>query len=167
MDGRYSLGRRAGHVDLRRIYIGFCGKIIPLLEISSWKDNGRYNYICYSVEDIPDEFSIIKSRGDVKRFLRGDRTFPDYFVQYKCPVWKFQFREWRDGKHCDILTINPELKPLEFYRRYDCYQCYQEISMYVGGVLGNANPSIPHIDDKTMAEAKGFDKYSFRKDKQS
>jgi hypothetical protein len=29
------------------------------------------------------------------------------------------------------------------------------------------NKPIPKIDDKTMAEIKGFDKFSFRKDKAS
>lgn len=98
------------------------------------------------------------------------------FDQYKAPII---IGDQRGGFHRDPqIIINGNLKKYEFFRcpyfmkneddslRYfDTYTTYQELSMYVGGVLGSAMKHIPVPDDKTMAEIKGFDhKYSFRKE---
>lgn len=62
------------------------------------------------------------------------------------------------------IVFNCNLDQFEFYKVFNPYQAYQEISMFLGGLAVPLN-NIPHIDDKIMAEAKGFDKFSFRKDK--
>jgi hypothetical protein len=63
-----------------------------------------------------------------------------------------------------IKIINGCLKDVQFFKVFDTYRCFQEIRMYIGGVLGNANPKIPDISNTDMLEAKGFDKKtSFRK----
>lgn len=56
------------------------------------------------------------------------------------------------------------LKDYEFFRLKDPYTDFQEIQMYLGSVLSNNQEKIPKIDDKTLAQAKGFDKWSFRKE---
>lgn len=56
------------------------------------------------------------------------------------------------------------LKNFEFYRCMDPFRCYQEISMYVGGVLPKpGNPMVQITDQKMKAKKHGFDKWSFRK----
>lgn len=60
---------------------------------------------------------------------------------------------------------NPNLSQLNFARVYDTYSCYQELLMFLANQARPEKP-IPKIDDKTMAEAKGFDRFSFRKSKQ-
>jgi len=61
----------------------------------------------------------------------------------------------------DIITLDD----LEFYRVVDPYTAFQEIQMYLSGVLGFNNPVIPEMDDETMRDIKGFDKVSFKKEK--
>jgi len=63
-----------------------------------------------------------------------------------------------------VLTLNGELKKFEFFRVLDPFQTFQELYMYLGGLAVPDKP-LPKLDDKTMAEIKGFNKYSFRKDK--
>ena len=46
----------------------------------------------------------------------------------------------------------------------DPYTAYQELSMYLGN-MAFPNKPIPTISDEVMAEIKGFNKFSFRKDK--
>ena len=68
--------------------------------------------------------------------------------------------------HPSTITFNAELKGLNFYRIFPTALAFQEISMYLGGVLGQGNPVIPEISNNDMIEAKGFDlKTSFRKEK--
>jgi hypothetical protein len=64
------------------------------------------------------------------------------------------------------MAWNACLKDLEFFRIVDPYTAFQEIAMFLGGLAVPLKP-IPHVDDKTMVEAKGFDKkWSFRKEPQ-
>jgi len=71
------------------------------------------------------------------------------------------------------LTMNACLKDVKFYRMFDTYQAYQELAMYLGGILGVRNQKKakyqgqmiqPEIDDKTMRDAKGFNNRSFKKE---
>jgi hypothetical protein len=61
--------------------------------------------------------------------------------------------------------INPMLKDYEFYRVFDTYQTFQEISMFLGGVLGTNEDGGNVVDDKHRFSQRGFDKWSFRKEK--
>lgn len=55
------------------------------------------------------------------------------------------------------------LNDLNFYTKFDVNQTFQEIEMYLSGVLGMSNPDVPVPDDVTMRDIKGFDKFSFKK----
>lgn len=67
-----------------------------------------------------------------------------------------------------VWNVNPDtLKDIEFYRIVDPYTAFQEISMWVGGVLPrNPNPMVEITDDKVKISKHGFDKFSFRKAKE-
>jgi len=88
-----------------------------------------------------------------------------YFAEYRCPIFVAQRANF-EYKTEARLTINSSLKDVEWVRRFDPSMAYQEISMFLGNMASPEKP-IPKIDDETMAEAKGFDKYSFRKDPSS
>ncbi len=71
---------------------------------------------------------------------------------------------WRTkhGKHFALL--NGKLSNYNFQKTIDPWTCFQDIAVWLGAQASPEKP-IPTIDDKTMSEAKGFNKYSFRKDK--
>ena len=60
--------------------------------------------------------------------------------------------------------INPKLQDEEFYRVFDPFMAYQELSMYISGVLGVGERPTVDISDIDMAAKKGFDNKSFRTD---
>ena len=63
-----------------------------------------------------------------------------------------------------ILIKNPILKDFNFHRIIKPYIAFQEIEMYLGGILANTKtPPMPVGSDKVIAESKGYDKWSFRK----
>jgi len=75
-------------------------------------------------------------------------------------------RNTRDHKNDEILTVNPALGKMEFYRVLSAPQALQEIEMFVSGVFGGQVPPIVEVSDKIRLEKHGFDsKTSFRKDK--
>lgn len=56
------------------------------------------------------------------------------------------------------------LKDLEFFKAVDAYTMFQQLSMWIGGVLPRSpNPMVEITDDKVKAHKHGFDKWSFRK----
>ena len=83
-------------------------------------------------------------------------------------TWYDNFRnygpnsEWR----CNSTEQGYALKDIEFARAVDPFTLFQEISMFVGGVLPrNTNPMVEIVDQVVKAEKHGFDKWSFRKHK--
>ena len=65
-----------------------------------------------------------------------------------------------EGNH---FTINLPLKEVDFYRKFDAWQAYQELSMYIGGVLAPESKPMIKTDDKYKVIGHGFDEMSFRK----
>jgi len=80
----------------------------------------------------------------------------DLFFKYKTPIFSF----------VEKLKLNPNLKALQFYKVFDSYRAFQEIHMFLSGVLGNTEKDTIKISDMDRLVAKGFDKKtSFRKRK--
>jgi hypothetical protein len=166
--------------------IGFCGKIYPLIKLSLLRVYPEVTSFCYNIQEVDgfvDEHcknserdAYYRTRGIGKwwrRKSKGSRNFyeaffetcekkqddfENLFINNRSPVFVGQQRY----RHYEI-TFNDCLKPFEFYRVFDVYTAFQEISMYYGGVIGGVRECVPDVDDKTLAEAKGFDKWSFRK----
>lgn len=88
-----------------------------------------------------------------------------WFEGNRCPVIVYAHPEGKRYNQGPFKVIlNGCLKDLEFYRLFDSYQAFQEISMWLGNQAEPRKP-LPKLDDLTMLEIKGFDKYSFRKQK--
>jgi hypothetical protein len=164
--------------------IGFCGKIYPLITCETLPaplEDARI--FCYSEEAV-DKFIEencdkhqkskyhakgyvrngigLRSREVKKFFLEGEQHKDNYekkFEEKKSPIFvcKSTIR-WKR-----TIQWNACLKDYQFYQVFDTYMAYQEISMFLGSLAMPEKP-IPTLDDKTMAESKGFNKWSFRKE---
>jgi len=56
------------------------------------------------------------------------------------------------------------LKDIGFMRALDTYTAFQELSMFVGGVMARpGKPMVEITDDKVIAAKHGFDNWSFRR----
>jgi len=62
-----------------------------------------------------------------------------------------------------IVTKHPILKSLDFQHHVDPYTTYQEIAMFVGGILPKTEKELYELSNEEQIEKKGFDKHSFRK----
>lgn len=61
------------------------------------------------------------------------------------------------------VVINPQLKPLQFFRAVGPYEAYGELDMWICGTLAYPQNEMVMLDDKSMIAKHGFDKWSFRK----
>lgn len=62
------------------------------------------------------------------------------------------------------FVLNRELKNLDFQRIMPPYQAYQEIDMWVSGVLPQPDRPMLTVSDEVKIHKRGFDKWSFRKE---
>jgi hypothetical protein len=85
-----------------------------------------------------------------------DSSQRDYLIGNRLPIVLVEH---------DYVTINPKLADIEFYRLFEVNKCYQELDMFIGGVLAN-NPTVDPIPDKYKIQQHGFDNKSFRKGKE-
>ncbi len=118
-----------------------------------------------------DKLKQITFKRIFEEFNKHKDNYKELFEQYHCPIFikttannltNNRTKNEYDAKHKFI--INGNLREVEFYKIFDPYQAFQEISMFLGN-MASPEKEIPKLDDVTMAEIKGFDKYSFRKDK--
>ena len=100
-----------------------------------------------------DWFKLNEDPGVVKDQVHFDNGSPLLYVTTE--------REFPKGKslHC----MNPCLRDFSFQKVMDPYTAFQEIEMYIGGVMGGHAPPMVEIKNETRIHKAGFDKWSFRK----
>jgi hypothetical protein len=116
--------------------------------------------------------STIESIEAFFNFYTGAKS--ETFVNLGVPVFKIDaekftremaFARYGQNKTVRILEIvtNPNLKKLDFGKIKDVYSAFQELEMFLSGVLGIQQPELVEIADKDMVVKKGFNDWSFRK----
>ena len=162
--------------DYRFQLLGFCGKVYPHVLLKGCIEGKQRDCILYTQEGYVDLASRMgASFGRSKKIYdwsaEYDRRYLDYFFtpkswnldelhrEYNTPL--IAVSRYRGDR---VLQVNPILKDLEFQRRVDPYMAFQEIAMYLSGVLGCSERDTVGVDDKHLMAAKGFDKRSFKRD---
>jgi len=79
------------------------------------------------------------------------------FEKHKVPIFYV---------HNNKLYLNPPLKKLGFQKYITPVEAFQEIEMFLTKLTDPPDPVMPVGDDKLIAGTHGFDKYSFRKEKE-
>lgn len=178
----------AGEHDFRvenYLVVFFCGQLFPVIRfVRSVNNRSGYKYYnYYDAESIGEDLAKFGTEKQVdywqynktprkrysiaERYLRK-RTAEEFFSVninqdtvldlhhgLESPYFLYNQTERR-------LIINPSLKKLSFYKVKDPFTAYQDIDMFVGGVLGGQCPKMIEISDEVRKEKHGFDKWSFK-----
>jgi hypothetical protein len=167
---------RVVYGDASHFIIGFCGKLYI-----GWKLYSEGKKLSYGGREL---ITTISYDNDNMKKLVEANTFGGYFednLNYvltydpieifrtlNTPVFVYDNEYNRialDQWKCHSkFIINPPLKEYEFYKVFNSVQAFQEISMFLGGVLGNKEKEIVNVEDKYKITQHGFDKWSFRKE---
>lgn len=182
-EGKAPIDNPVNYWEASRIFsgfiLGFCGKIYFGMQT---RTESTYQYECfYSEESLYKKYPEItfcnvgikrKEDFNYQKDICGEKLgfnlpidvqkrFHQYFNN-QCPI--FIIRDANQYTKDYSLYRNPNCKQWEVYKLFPISQMFQEIEMYLGG-FANPDKKIPDISDKDLLEAKGFDKFSFRKDK--
>ena len=157
----------------------FCGKKYPFMRISFKEDSKRES--CYSFDAYEKlVLSLAKKNGKflkdyerkrffmdggsvkkaVKRYFSAENDFEKNVKtheKFDAPV----FAVYAPSSRANVI-VNPVLRKMGFQKMFDPYTTYQEIDMFLSGVMQSKEKSIIQISDKYQKLKKGFDDYSFK-----
>lgn len=158
--------------------IGFCGKLYPAARVI--KRDKPFNIteeIVYGYDNIVKLFNLNKKKSfydwnwykkffnNLDAVLKSKQT-QDIFFDFKVPCFILGYKDHQSYNTGFNLELNPELNALEFVKVIDPWTAFQEIEMFISGVIGIDKMNEPEPTDKTKIISKGFDyKTSFRKEK--
>jgi len=156
--------------------IGFCGKLYLGMKLYTKSQNifdGLTTKIIYDIDLITE---IIENTGyrsnliDEINYVRNYNAL-DIFRKFNTPVFVYDNDYNRisiNDRNEHKFIINANIYEYEFYKIFDSFHAFQEIQMFISGVLGSGEKEIIKITDKDKIAQHGFDyKYSFRKDKEN
>lgn len=141
----------------------FCGKIYPLITVSITSltnaETKLYTFDAYenyikSCNKKLNRLSFSLAQDFFKAFDKKECI--DLFLQFKSPCFRFSFEYPMSSEFC------PNLNKLEFFKLFGAYQAYQELDMFVGGVMTQAVTPTVTITDKDRIVQHGFNEQSFR-----
>ena len=171
-----------GHQTVDMFFVGFCGKIYSGLYVD-WRNKIERFYNKEDLDIFLKKYPKIKSEMNnlhpryrrrwkhLSQYEKMIRFFEEYpavqtdepFFNFKSPIFYFPTGNERNNQGRKF-TLNANLKDVSFYKVIDPYTAFQDISMYIGGVLGIGDPDTVDISESDLLEQKGFDKkWSFRK----
>lgn len=169
--------------------LGFCGKLYVGFKFTK-ENNDNLNEpsydtkIIYDIEKARKFFDFSKNEhkkwywsGKSKEERFNDFIFKiksiksiEWFRKYNTPIFLIGnnndvFNRYDNDKSLQKITINPILKYYDFMKIYDPYTTFQEIQMFISGVLGINKDGIDvEMTEKQKVQQHGFDKkYGFRK----
>jgi hypothetical protein len=176
----YTLSNGYPFIDVTFGILGFCGKLYPLYIINNENVFATIPkmmvYVSQKVSSSgPRASSIMKKiitafykvnnyngQSDYTRTLSFSSYVmklnkPELFFRFNAPIFQYYCFEKAYG-----VIINPQLKDTGFSSLMDPWTAFQELSMFVGGVLCQPKDVPQIIDDKVLRDSKGFDDMSFK-----
>lgn len=170
-----SAGRSSvSDVTICMFKILFCGKFYHGVEISTYAwynfSSNQERFCVYTFEDL--ETTLIERVGvkladvastrrqtQLKQHFSEVKTDFDLAFSLKSPVViGITLRH----DHVNVIK-NGILKDYQFYKVVDPYTAFQEIDMFMSGIMAPENRPMVTIADKYKIQEHGFDKSSFRK----
>jgi hypothetical protein len=151
--------------------IVFCGKVYPVYQHEYRLKNPKY-------ADSAMKTRLVYDKKEMYRLWQLGYS-PGYWAD---KVYNFINKQYDEKKTAEFqhtigipylmitsksVVYNPILKDYNFYRVYDSYAAFQEISMFISGVLGGQSPPMVQLTDKDLIAKRGFNELSFRKQKET
>lgn len=167
--------------------IGFCGKLH--LGFKFTKKIGSFEYktdLIYDHEKAKNKFNLSNKKDKYwKWYSRSRKTDLENYLNFTSKIAQVDPIEWfREfnvpvfvignphdintrsvyNHNCNTMVLNPVLKDFKFMRVHDPYTAFQEIQMFISGVLGiDKDGDNPPMTEKQKVAQHGMDKWSFRK----
>lgn len=173
----YSLKKPSNFDSSSPFIVGFCGKLYIGWKFYKQKRCGLYEdletIITYDLDFIKKQLVHSLWRNDLLSDLEYIMKFNsmETFRNLNSPIFIYdsdydrRYLGTYTSRSNEVFITNPILKNYEFYRVHDSFSAFQEIQMFIGGVLGRGEKEIKEVEDKYKIRQHGFDDKSFRRSK--
>lgn len=96
---------------------------------------------------------------------QGTDELMEQLIKHRVVIARYTDSRWNaDGRYwAEHWETNGSLAEVKFFKVVDPYTAFQELDMYLSGVLGQQAREVVNISDKDRIHQRGFDDYSFRK----
>jgi hypothetical protein len=169
-------GRSTDSYGVHGCLLIICGEVVPFIRIH---DNNKKDHYFYQFDKLNDylnannmcngryysfwrERHTVGSREGMKKFLstKDFSKASELLHLHKVPIIMVQ----RNHPHQDLkITSNPILKEISYQTQKDPYTVFQNIFMYISGVLGIDQRPMIKVSDEVLAAKRGHDgPYSFK-----
>lgn len=152
--------------SVRVFVVGFCGKTYVGFDFDLGNDK---KLITYDIELVKELFELHdKTKKNTLNNFNNYYSeilkinYDEVYRKHNTPVFIISSDY---NNHNTYMTINGKLSDYEFYKVFNSFDAFQEIGMFIGGVLVSSENTIINISDSDRIKQYGFDKYSFRKEK--
>lgn len=151
-------------------FIGFCGKAYPFIQCSYSMGRGYNKYtkycgdIVYNFDDIDFDTISKHSHFSYKKTIEIEmRDIRRFFTEKRHEFGSLLDKHPVMVQYQGVITKDVLLREYDFQKVSDPYTAFQEIAMFIGNIP-EERKTIPQCSDEDLAQAKGFDKWSFRKE---
>ncbi|MFW6246988.1 MAG: hypothetical protein ACOC22_02310 [bacterium] len=158
------------YLEASHFIIGFCGRLYLGFKMVYENPERYFNDVLidytYDVDEFKKHFKTSWSFADFDEFVEYIKNYDsiDIHRELNSPIFVLDSNPTK-YYYNKTFIINPVLKDYQFYKVFDSFTAFQEIQMYVSGVLGVGENPMIEISDKDKITQHGFDpKWSFRKE---
>lgn len=153
----YQVKRIADNAEgtLTKFVIGYCGELYPCAISQTETESVTY----WSEDDLEAEIKHRTWYSNDRGFWTPKQSMGELYEVFqtlKVPVFVISHTK---------LQTNPILKTYNFQKKVQAITAFQDISMYISGVLGVSEKETIVMSDEIMLLKKGFNKHSFKKEK--
>ena len=188
LSARGSGNRKGFEFEMIPITVAFCGKVYGGIKVSyckgsmgEWSSTFAYDFTSYT--DLlkkygikfnerqdnrrwswePDIHGSVLCEDDVKPyFARAGEDHVTFFAGKRKPIAICEKAENSGSSKNHLLRFNAPLSGVEFYKVLDPYTAFQELDMFIGGIMSREENPMAGISDEDLRDKKGFDKMSFK-----
>lgn len=154
---------RGGELSVRLGILGFCGSIYPYFLANGVKTTSinvlKGAFLERYLDKSKFEYGWPKIVEKLQKYtmaIRYSNPLHVWFYKLESPIFTYVSGD-------DKVKKNVSLGDLCFYNWLDSYQTYQELSMFIGGVLpSQGNKTVEITDDTMLLKKHGMGKMSFR-----
>lgn len=174
LDGKYHIF----NFSFERKFLFFCGRIYPVLfqKYNSIKENIYWDFESFRENKYfarafkhNSLFKIKNTEENAKRLFdvsSAPKSFYSLGIEMNCPIVlieRFNDRRTALTEMFFKLTLNPNLKNINFQKMVSCADAFMQIESYLFNELAENKEKTPNMPNDVKISSHGFDKFSFRK----
>lgn len=160
------------------VLIGFCGEFYPVVRVdrdyfncysshylkTDDPNSAKHCEFYYSPDELDEFYNNSYLKSHIKPFYNQEySSFSKLFLELKCSYFLIQ-KDFYSRQY--VIDTHPVLSHWGWQTKMSDFECWQKIEQYLANDLVPPDMIEHEVSDELKAQSHGFNKFSFRKEKQ-